>query len=213
MSELILGLITGIAFGTLLQQGRVLRFEKQVGAMLLKDMTIVKFMLSAIIVGTVGINLLVSSGVVDLKIKATHVGANLIGGLLFGAGWAVMGYCPGTSVGALGEGRWHAVWAIVGMLFGAAMYAEFYPAMKASVLTWGVFGEVTLPQILGVSPWIVIPIFVALLSSVFVWFEKKRLCLYALAKPQEREHESWNKPDAVRQANGSVVLPAADPHR
>jgi uncharacterized membrane protein YedE/YeeE len=175
MSELLLGLITGIAFGALLQQGRVLRFEKQVGAMLLKDMTIVKFMLSAIIVGTVGINLLVSAGVVDLKIKATYVGANLIGGLLFGAGWAVMGYCPGTSVGALGEGRWHAVWAILGMLFGAAIYAEVHPAMEASVLNWGVFGKVTLPGILVVSRWIVIPIFVALLFLVFVWFEKKKL--------------------------------------
>ena len=175
MNELLLGLIVGITFGVLLQQGRVLRFEKQVGAMLLKDMTIVKFMLSAIIVGTVGINLLVSAGVVALKIKATHVAANLIGSLLFGTGWAIMGYCPGTSVGALGEGRWHAVWAILGMLLGAAIYAEVYPAMKASVLNWGAFGNLTLPGILGVSPWIVIPFFVAFLFLVFVWFEKKNL--------------------------------------
>jgi uncharacterized membrane protein YedE/YeeE len=175
MSELPLGLITGIVFGALLQQGRVLRFEKQVGAMLLKDMTIVKFMLSAIIVGTVGINLLVSAGVVDLKIKATYLGANLIGGLLFGAGWAVMGYCPGTSVGALGEGRWHAVWAILGMLVGAAIYAEVHPAMKKSLLTWGVFGKVTLPGVLEVSPWTIIPVFITLLFLVFVWFEKKKL--------------------------------------
>ena len=175
MNELLLGLIVGITFGVLLQQGRVLRFEKQVGAMLLKDMTIVKFMLSAIIVGTVGINLLVSAGVVALKIKATHVAANLIGSLLFGTGWAIMGYCPGTSVGALGEGRWHAVWAILGMLVGAGIYAEVYPAMKGSVLNWGAFGKLTLPQVLGVSPWIVIPIFVACILFVFVWFEKKKL--------------------------------------
>ena len=175
MSELILGSITGIAFGVLLQQGRVLRFEKQVGAMLLKDMTIVKFMLSAIIVGTVGINILVSAGVVDLKIKATYVAANLIGALLFGAGWAIMGYCPGTSVGALGEGRWHAVWAILGMLLGAAIYAEVYPAMKGSLLNWGAFGKLTLSGLFGVSPWIVIPIFIAFLVLVFVWFEKKKL--------------------------------------
>ena len=175
MSELPLGLITGIAFGVLLQQGRVLRFEKQVGAMLLKDMTIVKFMLSAIIVGMVGINLLVATGVVALKIKATYVAANLIGGLLFGAGWAVMGYCPGTSLGALGEGRWHAIWAILGMLFGAGIYAEVYPAMKGSVLNWGAFGKLTLPQVLGVSPWIVIPIFIACILFIFVWFEKNKL--------------------------------------
>ncbi|MDY6971227.1 MAG: YeeE/YedE thiosulfate transporter family protein [Thermodesulfobacteriota bacterium] len=175
MNEQFLGLITGIAFGVFLQQGRVLRFEKQVGAMLLKDMTILKFMLSAIIVGTVGINLLLGAGVVVLKIKATYVAANLIGGLLFGVGWAVVGYCPGTSVGALGEGRYHAAWAILGMLFGAGIYAEVYPVMKGSVLNWGAFGKLTLPQVLGVSRWIVIPIFVACILFVFVWFEKKKL--------------------------------------
>ena len=52
-TDQILGLVTGIFFGFLLQKGRVLRFEKQVGAMLLKDMTILKFMLSAIMVAIV----------------------------------------------------------------------------------------------------------------------------------------------------------------
>ena len=158
-----------------MQQGRVLRFEKQVGAMLLKDMTILKFMLSAIIVGTIGINLLASAGVVDTDIKSAQVGANLIGGLLFGAGWAFMGYCPGTALGALGEGRWHAVWAILGMLVGAAIYAEAYPAMKATVLNWGALGKVTLPQTLGVSQWFVIPIYVVLFLILFAWFEKKEI--------------------------------------
>lgn len=175
MNEITLGLITGILFGILLQQGRVLRFEKQVGAMLLTDMTILKFMLSAIIVGTIGINLLVSAGVVVLKVKATHVGANLIGGSLFGSGWAIMGYCPGTSVGALGEGRWHAIWAILGMLVGAAIYAEVYPAMKTSVLTWGSWGKITVPGILGVSPWVLIPIFIIALLLLFILFEKLEL--------------------------------------
>jgi hypothetical protein len=141
--------------------------------MLLEDMTIVKFMLSAIIVGTIGINLLAGAGVVGLKIKATQIGANLMGGVLFGAGWAVMGYCPGTALGALGEGRWHAVWAILGMLVGAAIYAEAYPAMKATVLTWGRFGKVSIPQALGVSPWFVIPILAAFFLLAFAWFERK----------------------------------------
>lgn len=175
MNAHVLGLITGIGFGALLQQGRVLRFEKQVGALLLKDMTIVKFMLSAIVVGAIGINLLASAGIVELEIKATHVGANLIGGLLFGAGWAVMGYCPGTSVGAVAEGRWHAIWAVLGMLGGAAVYAEVYPAMRGSVLTWGVFGKLTLPQLLGVSTWLVIPVYVVAIVILLQWFEKKGL--------------------------------------
>lgn len=173
--ELIIGLITGVFFGVFLQQGRVLRFEKQVGAMLLRDMTIFKFMLSAIIVGMIGINLLVYMDVVHLSVKATHVGSNLIGGLIFGMGWAAMGYCPGTSLGALAEGRWHAIWAIIGMLVGAAIYAEVYPLMNDTVATWGAFGKITLPQVLGVSPWIVIPFLVAFFLFLFAWFEKKEL--------------------------------------
>jgi uncharacterized membrane protein YedE/YeeE len=174
-TELILGLATGVAFGALLQQGRVLRFEKQVGAMLLKDMTILKVIMSAVVVGMVGINLLASMEVVDLKIKSTLIGANLIGGLLFGAGWAVMGYCPGTSVGAIGEGRWHAIWAVIGMLAGAALYAEVYPTMKDSVLTWGSHGKITLATMLGVSPWVVIPILGVVFVGMLGWFEKKGL--------------------------------------
>lgn len=173
MSELWLGLITGIFFGALLQQGRVLRYEKQVGAMLFQDMTILKFMLSAIVVGMIGINLLVSLDMVSLGVKATNVGANLIGGLLFGIGWAVMGYCPGTSVGAVAEGRWHAVFGILGMLVGAAIYAEAYPALLGNVLTWGALGKITLPSVLGVSPWVVIPVLVVGYLALFRFFEKK----------------------------------------
>jgi len=175
MSEQVLGLLTGIVFGALLQQGRVVRFEKQVGAMLLQDITILKFMLSAIVVGMVGINLLVDLNVVAPSVKATSIGANLIGGLLFGIGWAVAGYCPGTSVGALAEGRWHAVFAIAGMLVGAAIFAEVYPALKASVVSWGSFGKITLPGVLGVTPWGVIVILVIAYLALFRLFERKRL--------------------------------------
>lgn len=171
-AELWLGLATGVVFGALLQQGQVARFEKQVGAMLFRDMTIFKFMLSAIIVGMVGINLLVTLGVVSLKVKSTVVAANLIGGVLFGAGWAVMGYCPGTSVAAIAEGRFHAVWAVFGMLVGAALYAEAYPVLKETVLAWGALGTLTVPAVLGVSPWLVVPVLIAAFLALFALFEK-----------------------------------------
>lgn len=175
MNEGILGLITGIVFGALLQQGRALRFEKQIGALLLKDMTILKFMFSAIIVGMLGINVLVHFGVMGLSVKATQVGANLIGGALFGAGWAFVGYCPGTSMGAFGEGRWHAIWGILGMLVGAAIYAEVVPFLETNILSWGVFGKITLPQVFGVSLWLVLPGLVVLYLVLLAWFEKKKV--------------------------------------
>ena len=174
-TDQILGLVTGIAFGFLLQKGRVLRFEKQVGAMLLKDMTILKFMLSAIIVGMVGIALLSSMGIITMSHKPMNVGAILVGGGLFGAGWAIMGYCPGTSVGALGEGRWHAIFAIAGMVAGASVYAELYPFFKTTVLSWADFGKIGLPEALGVSPWIVIAVFIVVVLALFRWFENKGL--------------------------------------
>jgi uncharacterized protein len=174
-TDQILGLITGILFGFLLQKGRVLRFEKQVGAMLLKDMTIFKFMLSAILVGMVGIALLTDAGIITLSHKPMNLGAVLLGGALFGAGWAVMGFCPGTSIGALGEGRWHAVFAITGMVAGAALYAELFPFFKSTVLVWKDFGKIGLPETLGVSPWVIIPFFWAGTISLFFWFEKKGL--------------------------------------
>jgi uncharacterized protein len=175
MSEQWLGLITGICFGALLQQGRVLRFEKQVGAMLLRDMTILKFMMSAILVGMIGIHLLAGMEIVALRPKATVLGALIVGGALFGAGWAVMGFCPGTSVGAVGEGRWHALWAIAGMVAGAALYAEAYAHLEQNLLVWGDFGKITLPGSLGMSPWFVIPGVGAVFLLVFVLFEKKGL--------------------------------------
>jgi len=174
-TDQILGLATGILFGFLLQKGRVLRFEKQIGAMLLKDMTILKFMLSAIIVGMVGVEVLSSAGIITMSHKPMNVGAILVGGALFGAGWAVMGYCPGTSVGALGEGRWHAIFAIAGMVTGAAIYAELYPFFKRTVLSWADYGKIGMPEALGVSPWVVIVVFICVVLGFFRWFESRGL--------------------------------------
>ena len=148
--QLFFGLVTGVLFGFLLQRGQVLRYDKQLGALRLKDMTIVKFMLSHIMVAMVGLYLLNDLGLVKLSLKSTILGANILGGLIFGLGWGLVGYCPGTSVGAVGEGRLDALWAIAGMLAGAALFARCYDALLGTVYTWGVYGKLTLPGVLGV---------------------------------------------------------------
>jgi uncharacterized protein len=174
-NDMAYGLVTGILFGFLLQKGRVLRYDKQIGALRLLDMTIVKFMLSAIVVGMIGTYGLVDMGLAKLSIKPMIVGAVVLGGLIFGIGWGLIGYCPGTSLGAVGEGRLDGLWGIAGMLAGAAIYAEAYPLMKATVLTWGDYGKITLPQILGINHWLVIlPIAIGS-AFLFRWLEKKGL--------------------------------------
>lgn len=171
MSELMYGFVTGIMFGFFLQRGRVIRYDKQLGALRLQDFTIVKFMLSHIVVAMVGVYLLYDLGLVKLAVKPTVLGGVVLGGLIFGVGWGLVGYCPGTAVAALGEGRLDAVWAILGMLAGAGLYAEAFPWLKRTVLTWGDYGKITLPQVLGVNHWVVITAVVVLTLLFFRWLE------------------------------------------
>jgi len=170
--SLFYGIITGIIFGFLLQKAQVLRYDKQIGALRLIDMTILKFMLSAIVVASIGIYLCKDLGLIKLSIKSTSIGAQVFGGLLFGIGWGLLGYCPGTAAGALGEGRMDGLWGLLGMLFGGALYALIYPFMKAHIIGIGNYGKISLPQVLGLNQWIVI-IALALLSFfLFRFFER-----------------------------------------
>jgi len=175
MTTLLYGLVTGFLFGFLLQKARVVRYDKQLGALRLQDMTIIKFMGSSILVGMVGVYLLHDLGMAELSIKDMITGPVVIGGLVFGLGWGLLGYCPGTSAGALGEGRVDAFWGILGMIAGASLFAEVYPWLMQTVYTWGDFGEVTIPQLLGLNHWLIIPIFIVLVVLLFRWFENKGL--------------------------------------
>ena len=124
--KLALGFISGVAFGFLLQKGRVAKFHVIVGQFLLKDWTVLKVMLTAVAVGAV----------------------------LFGAGMAIFGYCPGTSVAACGEGRRDAMVGVLGMLAGALAYVAAFPALQGLIKGFGDWGEVTLPALTGLSPWL-----------------------------------------------------------
>lgn len=173
--NLLYGLITGILFGFIMQRARVIRYDKQIGALLLQDMTIVKFMFTAILVGMVGIYLLGDVGYLKISGRPLIMGAALIGGGLFGIGWALLGYCPGTSWGALGEGRLDALAGILGLFAGAFIYAEIYPFLAGTVLTWGNLGNLTIPDALGINHWFVIALMVAGGILMFRWLEKKGL--------------------------------------
>lgn len=173
--ELFYGAIAGVLFGFLMQKAQVLRYDKQVGALRLVDFTIVKFMLSTVIVSMVGIYVLKGHGLVQLNVKTAIVGANVIGGIFFGMGWAMVGYCPATAAGAVGEGRWDALFGIFGMLAGAMAYAEAYPLMKKTILTWGNLGKITLPEVLGADPWWVIGGLTAVFAVLFLLFELRKV--------------------------------------
>lgn len=151
--KLLLGLITGFVFGFLLQKGRVAKFEVIIGQFLLRDWTVAKIMLTAIAVGAVGVYAMVGLGWASLHVRPLQVGGIVAGALLFGIGMGVLGYCPGTTVAACGEGRRDAMAGLAGMLLGAAVYVAAYPALHSFVQVGGDFGKITVPQISHTSAW------------------------------------------------------------
>jgi uncharacterized protein len=104
LGQLGLGLLTGIAFGFLLQKGRVAKYQTILGQLLLKDWTVFKIMLTAILTGAIGVYAMLDAGAVELDIWPFQPAAMLTGALLFGIGIAVLGYCPGTGMAGAGEG-------------------------------------------------------------------------------------------------------------
>ena len=172
MNELLYGLVTGILFGFFLQKAQVIRYDNQLGALRLQDFTIVKFMLAHIAVAMVGVYVLYDLGLVKLNIKATILGGVVVGGLIFGIGWGLIGYCPGTSLGAVGEGRYDGLAGILGMLVGAGLYAEAFPFLSKTVLTWGNYGKITIPQVLQVNHWVVIVVLLALFAWLCYFIER-----------------------------------------
>ena len=139
--KLVLGLITGVLFGVLLQKGRAAKFRVIVGQFLFTDWTVVKIMLTAVAVGAVGVWMMVQMGWTSLHIKPAAFAPVIIGGVLFGMGMAIFGYCPGTSVAACGEGRRDAMVGVLGMLGGALAYVAAFPALQGLTKALGRLGE------------------------------------------------------------------------
>jgi len=174
--QLILGLLIGIPFGFLLQKGGVIDYNIILGQLLLTDFTVVKIMLSAVITGMLGIHLLRSLRLAQLHPKPGSVGSSIIGGLIFGVGFAVLGYCPGTAVGAAASGYLDAlIGGIAGITVGAGIFAAIYSKIQKTVLNKGNFGELTLPQLLRVNPWIIVIPIAVLLVLLLLWIEKAGL--------------------------------------
>lgn len=168
--QLMIGLLTGIAFGFLLQKGGVTDYKVIIDQLLLTDFTVVKVMMSAVLTGMIGIHLLRTLDLVKPHPKAGSFGSNVIGGLIYGVGFGLLGYCPGVVAGAVGEGRLDALFGgVTGILIGAWIFAAIYPVLNRSILVKGDFGEMTLPQLFKANPWIVV-IPVAFLFLVFLVF-------------------------------------------
>ncbi len=149
--QLVLGLVFGLVFGFLLQKSGVAKYEVLMGQLLLTDFTVMKVMLSAILVGMVGIFGMHRLGLVKLHVKPTRFAANIVGGLTFGAGLALLGYCPGTGAAAFGQGNYDALAGMLGILAGSYLYAEMSDFLGSTIQKIGSRGQIMLADTLGLS--------------------------------------------------------------
>ncbi|TWU51247.1 YeeE/YedE thiosulfate transporter family protein [Rubripirellula reticaptiva] len=171
IKQLILGLAFGVIFGFLLQKGGVAKYHVLIGQLLLTDYTVVKVMLSAVIVGSVGIHFMQRAGLIEMHIKPTRYASNIIGGLLFGIGFAFSAYCPGTGAAALGQGNLDAIAMVIGMIGGSYMFAEMSGWIGRCIDPIGDRGKLTLHDILPMNRTTVVIGFAAIFSSVLVAIE------------------------------------------
>ena len=168
MNTLVIGFLIGCAFGAILYLGGASSYRKILGTLLLRDMTIIKLMLTAIGVGTLGVYLLDLGGLANMSIKPAYVWGIVAGGAIFGVGWAISGYCPGTCVVGTAEGKLDAGFTLAGALVGALLFSLIYPSLDAWLLQNANLGKITIVDLIGIEGvYLAIPFSLMLLALAF----------------------------------------------
>ena len=126
------GLI-GILFGFFLEQAGFGSSRKMTAVFYFKDMAVLKVMLTAVVVAMVGYNYLVALGLLSpaqVHMPETFWLAQSIGGVIFGAGFVMGGWCPGTALVGLASAKLDALVFLIGVLLGAVIFNELFPFIQ-----------------------------------------------------------------------------------
>lgn len=168
-------LIVGIFFGFILQKVGFTRYSKIVNVYRFTDLSVLKFMLTAIVVGSVGIYLLRDLGLVNLTGSTpTYLVGNFVGALLFGAGMALAGFCPGTCFAGIGRGNLdYLIPGVLGFLTGAILFGVTYAQVFPVISAIANYGVTYMPDMFNVNHWLLIA-FLALFSGYLFYILAKK---------------------------------------
>jgi uncharacterized membrane protein YedE/YeeE len=174
--------VIGMFFGFFLERGGMGNPHKLTGVFYRTDFAVPKMMFTAILVAATGLCLLSDLKVLDMSrvwIIPTFFWPQLVGGALFGLGYLVSGYCPGTAAAGLASGRLDALVTMVGIGSGTLLFSALYPWLEGFYKTSDM-GTVTLPELLKVNHW-------ALLALVYVI---AGIMFYAMERHERRRQAS-----------------------
>lgn len=153
--NLVYALLVGVVMGVLLQRVGASSPRMIAAALRLENLTIIKFMFTTIAVAMIVTYALSQFMPMHFDIKPTYIAGVFVGGLIFGIGFAVGGYCPGTCVVGAGEGRRDAWAAIIGGVVGAIAFTIVYSGAERLLIKPLNYGKVTLPQVLHMPPFLI----------------------------------------------------------
>lgn len=176
LHSLLLALAVGFAFGWLLHRGKVTNCDVVSDQFRLSDFTVLKIMLTAIVTGGIGVLVLVHLGDAKYYIKDANLLGVVLGAVLFGAGLAIYGYCPGTGLAAVATGSVHALVGAVGMLAGAVVYALTFDWVRTHILSIWAMGKVRLSDMTGVPDMIWFTALTMGALALFYWIERRWKC-------------------------------------
>lgn len=170
-NKLIQGLGIGILFGFFLQKGGVANYDVIIGQLRLTDFTVIKIILTSIIVSMLGVSYFYPKGMVPVKTKPGSIKNAIIGGLIFGVGFGLLGYCPGTIAGAIGTGAMDAITGgFIGIVLGTVIFAMMFENLtKRGVLTTDKYSEFSLFHKISGNPFkVTLPIAATLALVMYI---------------------------------------------
>jgi uncharacterized protein len=144
-----LGLFSGIAFGFVIQRIGATDAHRMARSHLMLDADIPRFMVLAAALSAVGLFGLQAVGVGRTLPLPTSIVATGLAAVIFGIGWGLTGYCPGTTWAAAGEGRMDAVFALLGGLAGTALFAQMHETLIPILYDPTNMGQITLTDLFG----------------------------------------------------------------
>lgn len=146
--------LIGVAFGFWLERAGFGSSRKLTAIFYLRDFAVLQVMFTAIVTAALGLGALALLGVVDiaqLHRMETVLAPQIVGGLVFGVGFVMGGWCPGTALVGLAAGKVDALVFLLGAMLGSLVFAILYPALLP-FQSAGACGVLTLPEVLGLSP-------------------------------------------------------------
>lgn len=140
-------LILGFLFGAFIVYGRLNKFNTISGMATLEDLTVAKALLVAIGLGIILLSFEISAGLASYHVKPFVLGGVILGGIIFGIGMAILGYCPGTLVISAGEGALDAIIGTIGGLVGGLVFTISLPSIKG--ILGPTLGKTSVASIVG----------------------------------------------------------------